>query len=197
MILVASSKHKSMRLARIWKRRSPGDDTAWREPARTSRKGCSSAGRGSPNRRSHASEPIPITQLRPASRSRNSTARISAESSAQNERTAARLSGPGFMVTTRKIAARVSGADTGCETMPPWMPAFAAVIGELSLSGIWRELGSIHIASPTSGWQRAPDARRAAAEVATSSSLCFDGKGAVLAAPSCLSQPAWSQAWCG
>src|SRR5262249_29091180 len=31
-------------------------------------------------------------------------------------RTIARLSGPGFIVTTRKIAARVSGADTGCAT---------------------------------------------------------------------------------
>src|SRR5262249_4749755 len=36
--------------------------------------------------------------------------------SAQNDRTAARLSGPGFIVTTRKIAARVSSADTGCGT---------------------------------------------------------------------------------
>jgi hypothetical protein len=29
---------------------------------------------------------------------------------------AARFSGPGFIITTRKIAARVSGADTGCAT---------------------------------------------------------------------------------
>ena len=69
-----------------------------------------------PNNRSHASDPIPITQDRPASRSRNSTARIKAGRSAQNDRTAVRLSGPGFIVTTRKIAARVSGADTGCAT---------------------------------------------------------------------------------
>jgi hypothetical protein len=34
----------------------------------------------------------------------------------QNDRAAARLSAPGFIVATRKIAARVSGADTGCAT---------------------------------------------------------------------------------
>src|SRR5262249_27425835 len=62
------------------------------------------------------SEPIPITQDRPASRSRNSTARINPPTSAQNDRTAELFSGPGFIVTIRKIAARVSGADTGCAT---------------------------------------------------------------------------------
>src|SRR5262249_52997982 len=102
--------------ARIWNSRSPGVETAWCGPARISRNGWSSAGRGFPNSRSHASDPIPITQERPASRSRNSTARINPARSAQNDRTTARLSGPGFIVTTRKIAARVSGADTGCAT---------------------------------------------------------------------------------
>ncbi len=100
----------------MWNSRSPGVETAWRDPARISRNGWSSAGRGSPNSWSQAPDPIPITQERPASRSRNSTARINARRSAQNDRTAARLSGPGFIVTIRKIAARVSGADTGCAT---------------------------------------------------------------------------------
>src|SRR6202034_4013407 len=63
-----------------------------------------------------ASDPMPITQESPASRSRNSTARTRPAKSAQNERTAAEFSSPGLIVTTRKIAARVSGADTGCAT---------------------------------------------------------------------------------
>ena len=50
------------------------------------------------------------------SRSRKPTARRSAESSAQRERTRARFSSPGLIVRTRKIAVRVSGAETGCET---------------------------------------------------------------------------------
>ena len=66
MICVASSKHRSMRLARMWNRMSPGVATAWRAPARISRNGCSSAGRGSPKSRSHASEPNAITQERSA-----------------------------------------------------------------------------------------------------------------------------------
>ena len=37
-----------MRLARMWNSRSPGVETAWRAPARISRNGCSSAGRGGP-----------------------------------------------------------------------------------------------------------------------------------------------------
>ncbi len=65
--------------------------TAWRAPARISRKGCSSAGRGCPKSRSHASEPIPMTQESWPSTSRNPTARTSAARSPQSERTAARL----------------------------------------------------------------------------------------------------------
>src|SRR5262245_23319157 len=41
---------------------------------------------------------------------------MSPGSSVQNARTAARLSAPALIVTTRKMAARVSGADTGCAT---------------------------------------------------------------------------------
>ena len=140
MICVASSKHRSMRLARIWNSRSPGVETAWRAPARISRNGCSSAGRGAPNSRSHASEPNPMTQERPASRSRNSTARNRPARSPQNERTVARLSGPGLIVTTRKIAARVSGAATGCATARTSPAASGAVIGSDSIDGSpWRE----------------------------------------------------------
>ena len=62
MICVASSKHRSMRLERMWKTTSPGVETAWRAPERISRKGCSSAGRGEPKRRSQASEPMPMMQ---------------------------------------------------------------------------------------------------------------------------------------
>ena len=47
----ASSKHRSMRSARMWKKRSPGVAGAQRGPLRSSRKGCSSAGRGAPNSR--------------------------------------------------------------------------------------------------------------------------------------------------
>ena len=93
MICVASSKHRSMRLARMWNSKSPGVETAWRAPARISRNGCSSAGRGGPKSRSHASDPNPMTQERPPSRSRNSTARTSAARSPQNERRVARLLG--------------------------------------------------------------------------------------------------------
>ena len=134
-------------------KRSPGDDTAWRDPARISWNGCSSAGRGWPNRRSHASEPIPITQVRPASRLRNSTARNNAGRSAQNDRTVERWSGPGFIVTTRKIADRVRGAATGCGLITPSMPVFAAVIRDNSCSGIrWWHVW-IHTASLTKRWQ--------------------------------------------
>src|ERR1700745_257543 len=51
-----------------------------------------------------------------ASMSRNPTARTSAERSGQKESTFARFSSPGLMVTTRKIAERVSGEETSCET---------------------------------------------------------------------------------
>lgn len=111
---VASSKHRSMRLARMWNSKSPGVETAWRAAERISRKGCSSAGRGGPKRRSHASDPNPRTQESPPSRSRNSTARTSAARSPQNERTMARFSDPRLSVATRKMAARVSGAATAC-----------------------------------------------------------------------------------
>src|SRR5579872_1293534 len=93
---------------------SPGVATACRLPDRISLKGCSFAGRGAPNTRSHASDPIPITHESPASISRNPTARRSAERSGQNPRITRRASGSELRVTTKKIAARASGAATGC-----------------------------------------------------------------------------------
>ena len=100
--------------ARIWNKISPGVATAWRVPTRISRNGCNSAGRGSPNSRSHAADPNAMTQDRFSSASRKPTARMSAARSAHSDLTAAQLSAPGLMVTTRKIAVRVSGALTGC-----------------------------------------------------------------------------------
>src|SRR6516162_2827236 len=55
-------------------------------------------------------------QERAPSTSRKPTARRSAERSAQRERTGARFSSPGLIVSTRKIAARVSGVAMDCET---------------------------------------------------------------------------------
>src|SRR5579863_7448297 len=57
-----------------------------------------------------------MTQESPPSMSRNSTARTSPARSLQKLRMTVRLSGSEFMVTTRKIAERVSGATTACAT---------------------------------------------------------------------------------
>src|SRR5262245_55461504 len=113
MIWVASSKHRSMLTARMWKRMSPGVATARCRP-RISRKGCNSFGRCDPKSLAQASEPNAMTHDRRPSRSRKPTARRRAARSPQTARTAARCSGPGFTVTTRKMAAGVSGATTGC-----------------------------------------------------------------------------------
>ena len=59
---------------------------------------------------------IAITQERFPSMSRKPTARSSAGRSPQNDRTTPRLAAPGFIVTTRKIAARVSDCATACGT---------------------------------------------------------------------------------
>ncbi len=102
-----------MRLARMWKSKSPGVETAVCFSPRISRKGCSIAGRGEPKSLSHASDPMLMMQERPASRSRISTARKIPLRSPQNDRTVARVCGSGLRVTTRNIAARLSGAATG------------------------------------------------------------------------------------
>src|SRR5438094_10455187 len=72
------------------------------------------AGRGFPKSQSHVSEPNPTTQERVPSCSRNPTERTRADRSAQRDRIIPRLLVPGLIVTTRKIAARVSGVATGC-----------------------------------------------------------------------------------
>ncbi len=95
---------------------SPGVAIASRAPARNSRNGCSSAGRGLPNSRSQTSEPNETMQDNRPSRSRNPTARSRLAMSAHSERTAVSASGPGLTVTTRKIAAGVSGAATSCDS---------------------------------------------------------------------------------
>ncbi len=58
-----------------------------------------------------------MMQDSPASMLRNSTARKIPLRSPQNDRRVARLSVPGFSVTTRKIAARESRATIGCATI--------------------------------------------------------------------------------
>ena len=75
-----------------------------------------------------------MTQDSCPSRSRNPTERSSALRSAQNDRTTVALSSPGFTVTTRKIAARVSGAATGCGTGAGASFGADAVIGLSSAS---------------------------------------------------------------
>src|SRR5580658_160244 len=94
------------------------------------------------------------------SRSRNPTERNSAARSPHNDRTAARLSGPGFRVTTRNIAARVSGADTGCARARKPSAALRALFG----SGFigchpWRAHGISLFEMP-----RSPRVRRLRAE---------------------------------
>src|SRR5712692_9615474 len=117
MIRVASSKHRSIRCARTWKSTSPDVETAWRSPARISRNLCSSLGLGCPKSRSHASDPKPATHERLPSSSRKPTERTREARFPQNDRITARLPAPGLTVTTRKIAARVSGVDTGWGTV--------------------------------------------------------------------------------
>ncbi len=102
MIWPASSKHGYSRPARIWNSRSPGVDTARCRGPISSRNGCSSAGRGPPNSRSQAVEPMPATQLSLSSGTRNPTARCSA--GRLESRSRATGSPPGSIVTTRKIA---------------------------------------------------------------------------------------------
>jgi hypothetical protein len=64
MIWEASSKHRSMRAARMWKSRSPGVAGATRGPDLISSNGCSPAGRGRLVSRSHNAADRPVTQVR-------------------------------------------------------------------------------------------------------------------------------------
>src|SRR5690606_30026245 len=74
--------------------------------------GWSPAGRGPSNSRSHMSEPMPVTTDRPPSGMRNPTERRRPERSSSRSRTVS--SAPSSTVTTRKIAASVSGVSIGC-----------------------------------------------------------------------------------
>src|ERR1700746_2346787 len=56
-----------------------------------------------------------MMQERALSGERNPTERRRADRSAQRERTTKRFLSPGLIVTIRKTAAVVSGAETGCE----------------------------------------------------------------------------------
>src|SRR5262249_23606022 len=62
------------------------------------------------------------------------TARNSAARSPHNDRTAATLSSPGLIVATRKIAARVSGAASGCGTALGLPAAPGVIIGSNSVA---------------------------------------------------------------
>jgi hypothetical protein len=64
--------------------------------------------------------------------------------SPQNERRVARFSGPGLSVTTRKIAARVSGAATGCASAGTPTAASGALIGSglIGCRPWWRAIRS-------------------------------------------------------
>ena len=143
MICVASSKHRSMRLARMWNSRSPGVETAWR-----------AAGANLPERMQfrrprRAEQAVPRLGAKPhdagqaALRCREIPPRATARQG--RRRTTARsrdCPSPGLTVTTRKIAARVSGADTGCATARTTPAASGAVIGSDSIDGIpWRVRG--------------------------------------------------------
>jgi len=74
--------------------------------------GVSSAGRGPENKRSHAADPIDVTTDNFLSGSRKPTARTNPAMSGSASWTAA--SPPSSMVSTRKMAAGVNGAVTGC-----------------------------------------------------------------------------------
>jgi len=58
---------------------------------------------------------------------------MSAAKSAQKDRTLLRFSAPGITVTTRKIAARVSGIATGCGNADKPSDALGFVIGEVPI----------------------------------------------------------------
>src|SRR5580700_11164529 len=78
--------------------------------------------------RSHASDPIPMMQDSPASMLRYSTARKIPLRSPLNDRRVARVSVPCFRVTTKKIAARVSGATIGCPTTRDTLVGLGSIV---------------------------------------------------------------------
>src|ERR1022692_2370625 len=107
-----NSKHRSIRSCRTWTTRSPSVAGAWCTVPVSSRNGCNPAGRGPENRRSHACDPTPATHARGAPGARKPTDRCRPAQSLS--RSLVTASPPGLIVSTKKIAAAVSGASTGC-----------------------------------------------------------------------------------
>ena len=171
MIWLASSKHKSMRRARMWNKMSPGVAIAWRAPARNSRNGCNSAGRGAPKRRSQTSDPKATMQDSRPLRSRNPTARKRFAMSVHKERTAVSASGPGLTVTTRKIAADVSGVATGCGNALACPARPGVVIQSVSVGLVPREALS-RPARPARSGTRPCDRRAARASGRCGIAIC-------------------------
>src|SRR2546423_449049 len=91
---------------------SPGVDGAQCRGPSNATNGCSSAGRGPANSRSHTADPNPVTHANPASGYPNPTARAYAVRSGTTSRTAS--SPPSATVSTRNIAAELTGLTTGC-----------------------------------------------------------------------------------
>ncbi len=114
MIWAVISKHRFMLMALIWKNRSPGVAMAMYFDPASSGNGCKPAGRGPPNKRSQAAEPIPATHASAPAGTRAPTDRCRPARSGSRPRTA--CSPPGLTRTTRKIAVPVGGLSTGCGT---------------------------------------------------------------------------------
>src|ERR1700758_3991347 len=89
----------------------------------SSSNGCSSAGRDPENSRSHACEPMDVTTDSCLAGSRKPIARTNPDSSGSASWTAA--SPPSSMVATRKMAAGVKGARTGCAKAGGTRPTLA------------------------------------------------------------------------
>src|SRR3989344_5808335 len=94
--------------------RSPGLEMARRSSGPNSRKLCSEAGRGWPNKVSHAAEPKPQMHDRLPEGTRFPTERVRAAMSAHQPRTLLAASLPGTRVATIKIALRVMGLQMDC-----------------------------------------------------------------------------------
>ncbi len=90
---------------------------------RTRETGAARPGRGSPSIRSHRAEPIPVTQTSSPSGIRKPTDRLRALTS--ERRSLAAPSPPGSTVSTRKIAAAVSGVST------PWLWGLTQAVSQV------------------------------------------------------------------
>ena len=115
--------------------------------------GCSSAGRGCPKRRSHASEPKPMTQESPLPGREIPRRAPARRGLRRSERRVARFSGPGLSVATRKIAARVSGAATACARAGD-LPAASGVFVGSGFMGV--DSGSVRCLGIAVGFLQVP-----------------------------------------